>query len=153
MSIYSISWEKSCSCDCSHCLLCASYSDESITYIGVVSSTCACSTSYYSYSYCISFSFLPISCSSLSCYFNSCKLLFSLLQLFLLTLPLHDPSVTSLPKSPNLLLTQVDLIWTWNFTSPLHYQWPSSFLFQAQVFFPCCYWWWCSLRCCHHLHC
>lgn len=70
-SICSISWSYTCSYDYSPCFLWVSYLDDLITYLGTISSTCACLFSCCSCSSCTYFSLLHNSCSSLSCYFNS----------------------------------------------------------------------------------
>lgn len=72
-NICSISWVKSHSYDYSPCLLNANCSDESITFMGIISSMCAWWASWCSCSYCDSFSLLHNSSSSLSCCFNSCN--------------------------------------------------------------------------------
>lgn len=72
-SACSISWAKSCSYDCSPCLLGVSYSNESTTFMGAVSSVCTCYAPCCSCSCCISFSYPCNSCSFRSFSFNSCN--------------------------------------------------------------------------------
>lgn len=69
--ICSISWAKSYYYNYSLFLLCASYSNDSINCMGTVSSIYTCYTSYFTCSYCASFSLLHNCYSFLSCRFNS----------------------------------------------------------------------------------